>query len=69
MLIGSHIATLRLFHPHCHSLCVLGEEAASTPGLLDSAVDYVKIRAFSMPTSLVSTFREVGISFLQLSFF
>jgi Na+-driven multidrug efflux pump len=29
-----------------------GKEAANTPGLLDSAVDYVKIRAFSMPTSL-----------------
>ena len=30
-----------------------GPEASSTPGLLDSAVDYVKIRAFSMPTSLL----------------
>lgn len=32
---------------HC-----IGSEAANTPGLLDSAVEYVKIRAFSMPTSL-----------------
>ncbi len=30
-----------------------GREAASTPGLLDSAVDYVKIRSFSMPASLL----------------
>ena len=30
-----------------------GPEASNTPGLLDSAVDYVKIRAFSMPTSLL----------------
>lgn len=30
----------------------LGQEAVNTPGLLDSAVDYVKIRSFSMPTSL-----------------
>jgi hypothetical protein len=29
-----------------------GHEVDNTPGLLDSAVDYVKIRAFSMPTSL-----------------
>eukprot|EP00934_Nitzschia_sp_Nitz4_P003157 Nitzschia sp. Nitz4//scaffold308_size21609//897//2761//NITZ4_008600-RA/size21609-augustus-gene-0.40-mRNA-1//1//CDS//3329547146//3147//frame0 len=31
----------------------IGEQAAQTPGLLDSAVDYVKIRALSMPTSLL----------------
>lgn len=40
----------------CSNQClhlILGEEAAKTPGLLDSAVDYVKIRAFSMPTSLL----------------
>lgn len=30
----------------------IGNEAASTPGLLDSATAYVKIRAFSLPTSL-----------------
>jgi Na+-driven multidrug efflux pump len=30
-----------------------GHEVDSAPGLLDSAVDYVKIRAFSMPTSLL----------------
>ena len=33
--------------------CETGSEADNTPGLLDSAVDYVKIRAFSMPTSLL----------------
>jgi Na+-driven multidrug efflux pump len=31
----------------------IGEKAASTPGLLDAACDYVKIRALSMPTTLV----------------
>lgn len=31
----------------------VGHEAENSPGLLDSAVDYVKIRAFSMPTSLL----------------
>lgn len=31
----------------------VGEKAASTPGLLQSACDYVNIRALSMPTSLV----------------
>lgn len=31
----------------------IGHEVDNTPGLLDSAVDYVKIRAFSMPTSLL----------------
>lgn len=31
----------------------IGHEADNNPGLLDSAVDYVKIRAFSMPTSLL----------------
>ena len=30
-----------------------GREAGNTPGLLDSAVDYVKIRAFSMPAILL----------------
>jgi len=34
---------------HTHS----GPEAAATPGLIDDAVAYVKIRALSMPTSLV----------------
>jgi Na+-driven multidrug efflux pump len=32
--------------------CCTGKQAVNTPGLLDSAVEYVKIRAFSMPTSL-----------------
>lgn len=32
---------------------MLGHEAENTPGLLDSAADYVKIRALSMPTSLL----------------
>ena len=31
---------------------IIGKEAANSPGLLDAAVDYVKIRALSMPTSL-----------------
>eukprot|EP00980_Cylindrotheca_fusiformis_P007817 scaffold1669_cov129-Cylindrotheca_fusiformis.AAC.28 len=31
----------------------IGHEAENTPGLLDSAEDYVKIRALSMPTSLL----------------
>lgn len=31
----------------------MGSQAAATPGLLDSATDYVKIRALSMPTSLL----------------
>lgn len=31
----------------------IGDKAASTPGLLDSATDYVCIRALSMPTSLL----------------
>ena len=31
----------------------IGDKAANTPGLLDSAVDYVSIRALSMPTSLL----------------
>lgn len=31
----------------------IGEKAAATPGLLDSAVDYVSIRALSLPTSLL----------------
>jgi Na+-driven multidrug efflux pump len=31
----------------------IGDKAASTPGLLDSASDYVMIRALSMPTSLL----------------
>lgn len=31
----------------------IGKEAANTPGLLNSAVDYVNIRALSMPTSLL----------------
>ena len=35
--------------PYTH----LGHEVDNTPGLLDSAVDYVKIRAISMPTSLL----------------
>jgi len=30
----------------------IGKEATNSPGLLDSAVEYVKIRAFSLPTSL-----------------
>jgi Na+-driven multidrug efflux pump len=34
-------------------LCLTGHEADNTPALLDAAVDYVKIRAFSMPTSLL----------------
>jgi Na+-driven multidrug efflux pump len=38
-----------------HSIlqCTPGPEAASTPGLLDQAHTYVKIRALSMPTSLL----------------
>lgn len=32
----------------------IGEEAAASPGLLDAAHDYVKIRALSMPTSLLA---------------
>lgn len=40
--------------PGCFSLFLsTGPEAAATPGLLDDAVAYVKIRALSMPTSLV----------------
>ena len=31
----------------------IGDKAASTPGLLDAASDYVRIRALSMPTSLL----------------
>lgn len=31
----------------------IGDKAASTPGLLDAAVDYVSIRALSLPTSLL----------------
>lgn len=31
----------------------IGPEAAASPGLLDAAHDYVKIRALSMPTSLL----------------
>ncbi|KAG7351638.1 MATE efflux family protein [Nitzschia inconspicua] len=31
----------------------IGHEVDSSPGLLDAAVDYVQIRAFSMPTSLL----------------
>jgi Na+-driven multidrug efflux pump len=31
----------------------IGEKAASTPGLIDAATDYVMIRALSMPTSLL----------------
>jgi Na+-driven multidrug efflux pump len=31
-----------------------GHEASASPGLLDSAVDYVNIRAWSMPTTLLS---------------
>ena len=31
----------------------IGDKAASTPGLLDAATDYVSIRALSMPTSLL----------------
>lgn len=31
----------------------MGSQAAATPGLLDSATDYVKIRALSLPTSLL----------------
>ena len=31
----------------------MGDKAASTPGLLDAATDYVSIRALSMPTSLL----------------
>jgi Na+-driven multidrug efflux pump len=31
----------------------IGDKAANTPGLLDSASDYVMIRALSMPTSLL----------------
>jgi Na+-driven multidrug efflux pump len=31
----------------------IGDKAASTPGLLDAASDYVSIRALSMPTSLL----------------
>jgi Na+-driven multidrug efflux pump len=31
----------------------IGHEAAATPGLLDSATDYVLIRALSLPTSLL----------------
>jgi hypothetical protein len=31
----------------------IGDKAASTPGLLDAASDYVMIRALSMPTSLL----------------
>jgi len=31
----------------------IGHEIDNTPGLLDSAVDYVNIRALSMPTSLL----------------
>lgn len=31
----------------------MGDKAASTPGLLDAATDYVLIRALSMPTSLL----------------
>ena len=39
----------------CRPLLALyiGEQAASTPGLLDSAVSYVTIRALSMPTTLL----------------
>lgn len=39
----------------CRPLLALyiGEQAASTPGLLDAAVSYVSIRALSMPTSLL----------------
>lgn len=37
--------------PRCPAF--LGHEADNTPALLDAAVDYVKIRAFSMPTSLL----------------
>lgn len=39
----------------CRPLMALyiGNEAASTPGLLDAAVAYVSIRALSMPTSLL----------------
>jgi hypothetical protein len=40
------------FHTTDFSLYI-GPEAENTPGLLNSAVDYVKIRAFSMPTSLL----------------
>jgi Na+-driven multidrug efflux pump len=36
-----------------HTTTMTGHEVDSAPGLLDSAVDYVKIRAFSMPTSLL----------------
>ena len=36
-----------------HFPSLTGHEVDNTPGLLDSAVDYVKIRAFSMPTSLL----------------
>jgi len=31
----------------------IGEQASATPGLLNAAVDYVSIRALSMPTSLL----------------
>jgi Na+-driven multidrug efflux pump len=31
----------------------IGEQASATPGLLDAATDYVKIRALSLPTSLL----------------
>ena len=41
-----------LSHSSPFYIC-LGPEAAASPGLLDAAVDYVSIRAFSMPTSLL----------------
>ena len=34
-------------------LTLLGHEATASPELLNAAVDYVNIRAFSMPTSLL----------------
>lgn len=49
--IMSTISLLTL--PGFLTRCVVGDKAALTPGLLDSAVDYVMIRAFSMPTSLL----------------
>ena len=48
------LSTLSLSTPDIpFTSCTLGHEADSTPELLDSAVDYVKIRSFSMPTSLL----------------
>lgn len=38
---------------HCLSFFLLLQGHGADPTLLDSAVDYVKIRAFSMPTSLL----------------